>query len=110
MKVQLKKHGVEVSTEMSELVERRVDFALGRFSGRIRRVVVRLEDRNGPRGGVDKSCDFLVDMGLGDPIVARAQSDNLAGAVSTAADRASRAVERRFHFSEMRRPKFFVRE
>ena len=41
-------------------MERRLDFALGRFGGRISQVTVGLEDLNGPRGGADKRCRLAV--------------------------------------------------
>src|SRR4051812_12636710 len=43
-----------------EEAERRLQFALGRFAGRIRRVDARLADVNGPRGGVDQVWQVIV--------------------------------------------------
>jgi ribosome-associated translation inhibitor RaiA len=60
--MQLDVRGVkyELDTELEEYIERRLQFALGRFAGRISQVVVRISDVNGPRGGVDKRCQITV--------------------------------------------------
>jgi hypothetical protein len=42
------------------LVRERLEFALGRFSGRVRSLSVRCTDVNGPRGGHDKKCRIHV--------------------------------------------------
>lgn len=41
---------------LREQIERRVGFALSRFSDELSSVLVRLDDLNGPKGGVDKRC------------------------------------------------------
>jgi len=41
---------------LREQIERRVGFALSRFSDELSTVLVRLDDLNGPKGGVDKRC------------------------------------------------------
>jgi hypothetical protein len=51
-----------VSEELETHIERRLRFALGRFDGRIGRVMVRISDVNGPRGGVDKRCRIEVSL------------------------------------------------
>lgn len=42
--------------------ERRLAFALRRFNSRARRVLVRLGDMNGPRGGVDSRCSITLEL------------------------------------------------
>lgn len=43
-----------------ELVRTRLEFALGRFTGRVRSLRVTLKDLNGPRGGLDKHCRIAI--------------------------------------------------
>lgn len=43
-----------------ELVRTRLEFALGRFTGRVRSLRVTLKDLNGPRGGLDKYCRIAI--------------------------------------------------
>lgn len=51
---------VELDVELKEHLERRLLFALSRFTPKIRNVDVHLADHNGPRGGIDKSCHIVV--------------------------------------------------
>ena len=77
------------------LAQKRLEFALGRFAGRVRSLTVRLTDLNGPRGGRDKKC--LIAIRLGHPrraIVIEDVDSDAALVVSRAADRAARAVSR----------------
>jgi len=75
--------------------KRRLRFALSSHGDRIQRVVVRLSDINGPRGGTDKCCHLqLVLPGLPDVVVEDIQTD-LYLAIDRAADRAGRTLARR---------------
>ena len=56
----MKAPGGKPAPELTAHVERRLRFALTRFSGRIGRVNVFLTDQNGPRGGIDKTCRIVV--------------------------------------------------
>jgi ribosome-associated translation inhibitor RaiA len=56
MKLDIRCRGTQKNETLVQHVQRKLAFALGRFDRRVRRVVVRLEDVNGPRGGVDKVC------------------------------------------------------
>jgi ribosomal subunit interface protein len=74
---------------------RRLRFALSSYSDRIQRVVMRLSDINGPRGGADKCCHLqLVLPGLSDVVVEDIEAD-LYLAIDRAADRAGRTLGRR---------------
>lgn len=44
------------SDALREYIERKLELALDRFDHRLERIQVRLEDVNGPRGGLDKRC------------------------------------------------------
>ncbi len=56
MRIEFRSRGIADKRAMSEHVRRRLGFAIGRFAGALRWVKVRVEDVNGPRGGVDKRC------------------------------------------------------
>lgn len=78
-----------------DLVHKRLEFALGRFAGRVRTLTVRLKDLNGPRGGADKHCQIAVRLEHPRRMILVEDVDEVPEvAVSRAAERASRAVAR----------------
>jgi hypothetical protein len=56
----LKDKGVIRPRELPNHIERRLRFALSRFLGQIDKIIVFLQDHNGPKGGIDKVCRVLV--------------------------------------------------
>jgi hypothetical protein len=84
----------ELSGALRDYAERRLRFALDRFEPRIADVHLRLEDVNGPRGGVDKQCRLDV---LGLPswrIQVQGEGTTFPEAIDAAAARAGRSVAR----------------
>lgn len=64
------------ASDLRDLAERRVRFALRRLGWRVPRAEVQLSDVNGPRGGVDKRCQVeLRTDGAGSVVVAAVASD-----------------------------------
>jgi putative sigma-54 modulation protein len=61
---------------------------------RIQSVVVRFEDRNGRKSGVDKVCRVEVLMPRQDPLIVEEVDDDLRAAIDLAADRIDLAVHR----------------
>ncbi len=55
------RHG-QLTPILEEQLERRLRFALARFAGRIRRVSATPENIDGPRGGEDQNCKFVVSL------------------------------------------------
>jgi putative sigma-54 modulation protein len=87
------------SASIASLARRRLEFALRRFSGRVRSLSVRLTDINGPRGGVDKKC--LIAARLERPrrvVVVEDVDADPAVVVSRATERVARAVSRAVQF------------
>jgi len=60
MQVEIRGKGLDVTGVLSTYIQRRLVFALGRFGRRVARVLVRVEDTNGPKGGIDKQCRVAV--------------------------------------------------
>lgn len=82
----------ELNRSLEEQVERRLRFALARFSDRVSRVTACLTDQNGPRGGVDQHCRIVVRLVPKGKIMAEATDVEIVAAVSRAADRVARRV------------------
>lgn len=78
-----------------ELVYRRLEFALGRFAGRLGTLHVRLKDLNGPRGGLDQHCQIKLRLERPRRVIVIEEVDaEPEAAISRAAERAARAVAR----------------
>jgi ribosome-associated translation inhibitor RaiA len=71
-----------------------LSFALGARNDQIQRVVVRLTDINGPRGGKDICCHLQVSLAKQADVVIKDVEEDLYMAVDRAAGRVSRAVAR----------------
>ena len=106
----LKDNGVIRPKHLPDHIERRLRFALSRFVGRIEKIVVFLNDRNGPKGGVDKVCRVLVKArGCGMIVAAVADADWIK-AVDRATTRIGRSVARQIarrrdkHVASLRSP------
>ncbi|MEZ5739541.1 MAG: ribosome-associated translation inhibitor RaiA [Burkholderiaceae bacterium] len=94
MQIEIQARDFPLTAALRDHVEKRLRFALSRFSDRVQRVAVRLSDVNGPRGGQDKNCHLHVRLrGLPDIVVRNTESD-LYVAVDRASGRAGRALRR----------------
>lgn len=65
MRFDIRFKGTERSGAIVEHVRRRTRFALAHLAERIRSIVIRFEDVNGPKSGVDKHCRVDVDGPFG---------------------------------------------
>lgn len=94
MNIELRARGLTLTDELKEHADRRLHFALSRFSNRIRQVRVLFEDVNGPRGGDDKRCAVAVKLDVGEELRVEDQSGDLRFIVDHVADRVGRLVAR----------------
>lgn len=62
---------------------------------RVERLVIRLKDVNGPKGGVDKECSVEVKLARHAPIVVRKRSSDAYASIRQALGRASRITLRK---------------
>ena len=95
MKLEIRRQGVEVSDEVQAHIERRLLFALGRFSPRIQRVAVYLADLNGPKGGVDKRCRLVARLLRSGVVTVEDRGAELTALIDRASDRLARTVQRK---------------
>ncbi len=105
MNVDIHSQGFPLTSALADHAKRRLRFVLTRHSDRIQRVVVRIGDENGPRGGVDKFCRIQVHL-LDAPV---AVIDELGAdpytVIDRAADRLGRVVVKHLDRSRIdRRP------
>lgn len=95
MQFEIRGKDIYLTGTLRKHVERRLGFALGRFAGRIRRVRVSLDDLNGPKGGMDKSCRLTISVAPSATIVMEDRDSNVYVAIDRLADKAGRCIGRR---------------
>jgi putative sigma-54 modulation protein len=84
----------ETGDALRDYAERRLSFALRRFAHRIRRVMFRLVDENGPRRGVDTRCSIAADMIDGRRLFVEASAAWPFTAITRAAHRLNESIRR----------------
>lgn len=103
MKMLIRGRGIEIDRRLRAHLERRLEFALGRFAPRLDRVEVRLSDVNGPRGGLDTRCAIRLVWRGGETALVEALQAGPFSAADEAVDRAREHVARRL--DRQRRPR-----
>jgi ribosome-associated translation inhibitor RaiA len=82
----------------------RLSLALRRFEQRIRRVIVRVSDLNGPRRGVDSKCSITAELIDGRQVFVNATTAWPFTSVTRAAGRLNEALRREVERTAWRRP------
>jgi ribosome-associated translation inhibitor RaiA len=77
-----------------EMIRAEVAGELERFAQQITRVEVHIKDVNGPKSGHDKQCTIEARLAGLDPMAVTADAADVAGAVSSAAGKLRRLIER----------------
>ena len=96
MRIQITSVKNMIDDELKEQIMTQLHFSLGRYGTRIGRVLIRLDDINGPRGGLDKRCRIDVDlMGRRDDVFIEVVSYEIGEAIDLSIDKAIRAVDRK---------------
>ncbi len=98
MMIDMRSSNLPISEALREHILRRLDFAMRRVASRVSRVVVRLVDVNGPRGGPDKRCRIIAHLAPTGSIMVEATDADAYAATSQATnrldDRITRALAR----------------
>lgn len=95
MQIGIQTRGFDLTEALRNYCERRMRFALGSASGRVRSVTVRLSDENGPKGGIDKRCSIRVALDNAPVVVIVQDGADAYVAIDQAADRTARTMSRR---------------
>ena len=95
MQIDIQTRSFSLTDALRSHAKRRLCFALACCDDHIQRVVIRLSDINGPRGGADKRCHLRVVLdGLPDVVIEDIEAD-LYVSIDRAADRAGRTLVRK---------------
>lgn len=96
MQIETRQVSLPLSDALRSFIDHRVGATLRRHIDRVARVVVRLNDVAGQRGGAaDKVCKIQVDLDSEACLVAEGASHDIYAAVRDAALRLGHAVDRR---------------
>ncbi|MGF1546596.1 MAG: HPF/RaiA family ribosome-associated protein [Thiotrichales bacterium] len=103
MHIDIQATSLTLTEALQNHIDRRMRMILARVGQRITRVIVRLSDVNGPKGGCDKVCKIEIRLsGLPDVVIEDVQAD-LYLAIDRAAARAGRTLARRIETPLARR-------
>lgn len=95
MQIDIQARDFSLTDALRGHAERRLSFALSCCDDHIQKIVMRLSDINGPRGGEDKRCHLQVVLaGLPDVVIEDIETDMYV-AIDRATDRAGRTVVRK---------------
>ncbi len=95
MQVDIQSRNFTLTDGLRDYLTKRLAYGLTAGDAAIGRVMVRLSDVNGPRGGEDKRCHIEVRLrGIPDVVIEDTQTD-LYVAIDRATERAGRALMRR---------------
>ncbi len=94
MRIHVFAKDVTLDPSVTEYIERRLGFALGRFASRVMEVAVRLRDVNGPRGGIDHECRIEANITPSARKTVRGKGESVEAAIRQAVERIARAVQK----------------
>ena len=108
MQMEIQARDFPLTKALGSYIKRRINFVLSSRHDQIQRIIVRLSDINGPRGGKDKRCQIQITLPrLSDIVIEDTQTD-LYMAIDRATDRAGRTVNRRLERQYNKSRKLFV--
>jgi putative sigma-54 modulation protein len=94
MRIEVRGRAGILSEPLRSHTVRRLRFAVGRFASRIERLTVRMQDVNGPKGGVDKQCQIVVKLAPWGGLKVEERDLDLYLAVDRATGRLGRCIAR----------------
>ncbi|MFN4257776.1 MAG: HPF/RaiA family ribosome-associated protein [Gemmataceae bacterium] len=94
MRLVIRGQRIKLAEEDRSAIDRRLQFALARFTSRLTQVTVHLDEQRGARGESDKRCRIVVRFVPAGELVVEDTDVSLSGAVERAVDRIERAVRR----------------
>jgi ribosome hibernation promoting factor len=95
MEVEVRIQGTDLADAVRSYANRRIRFALGRFASRVGRIIVRISDINGVRGGVDQWCHISAELPPSGRVVSDQVDADLFNAIDRASDRVGQAFTRK---------------
>ncbi len=95
MQIQIHSDDFDLTDGLRDHIVKRLAYSLNHGRDLISRIVVRLADVNGPKGGVDKCCGIEVRLKGRSTIAIGDTQTDLYAAIDRAAERTGRTLDRR---------------
>ena len=95
MQFEIHTGNITKTSDLEQHITRRLQFALSWANHSVDKVVLRINDINGPKGGPDKSCRIQIPLAGASPIVVDELQGDLYVAIDRAVERAGRTLRRR---------------
>ncbi len=95
MQTIIQSNDFNLTSALESFINQRVKKSMGACTGRIERLVVRLKDLNGPKGGADKECCVEIKLAQQKSVVVRMRGADAYLCIQKALSRASRTTLRR---------------
>jgi len=95
MHINIQAQGFPLTEALRRHAERRLHYALAHNNRRVCRVIMRLSDVSGPRGGQDKRCHLRVVLSGMPNLVTEDTEADLYDAINRATSRAGRTLNRK---------------
>lgn len=92
MRIEIRTLKQRIHASLRAHIVRRFFYALGPFGDRVRSVLLRIEDLNGPRGGLDKRCQAEVKLAGGGSLIVDVRDVELEPAIARTANRLRRRI------------------
>lgn len=89
--------------DLRQKIQRRAQFALGRFGSQVQSLSVHLADENAHKGGVDKTCRVSLILGNGQRLVVSQAHSELVAAIDLGLERMGERVARHISRGRPRR-------
>ena len=94
MEIEIRVQGTDFADAIRRYAGRRIRFAVGRLAPRVGRVMVRISDINGVRGGVDQCCHITAEFPPKGQLVVDQVDADLFTAIDRASERIGEALRR----------------
>ncbi len=85
----------DLGAAVRNYVIRRLRFTMGRFASRVGRIVIRISDVNGVRGGIDQCCRVTAEILPSGRVVVEQVDADLFAAIDRACERVGQAFKRK---------------
>jgi len=94
MRIDIHTSSFSLTDSLRRHIEHKIRSTLS-WAHSLQNVSLRLDDINGPKGGVDKSCRIQIPVAGGTPVVIHEMQPDLYVAIDRAVERADRALGRK---------------